>query len=72
MNAVDGLEELTAIFFPDAKDMEPLELALGMEFVLESLHQSSMLSRDEVGPVKTYSDMLDKMFSNISHSDDED
>jgi magnesium chelatase subunit I len=72
LNGVSGLKELTLRFLPGAKEMAPLQLAVGMEFVLDGLHQNSLLSRDEMGPVRTYSDMLKKMFSNISHDDDEE
>lgn len=69
LNRVDGLKELTLQFLPSAKDMTPAQLAVGMEFVLEGLHQNSMVSRDEVGLVRTYSDMLNRMFSNMSKRD---
>jgi magnesium chelatase subunit I len=49
-----------------------LQLAVGMEFVLDGLHQNSMLSRDEMGLVRTYSDMIKKMFSNISREEEEE
>jgi magnesium chelatase subunit I len=51
--------------------MSPLQLAVGMEFVLDGMHQNSMLSRDEMGLVRTYSDMIKKMFSNISREEEE-
>jgi magnesium chelatase subunit I len=72
LNSVSGLKELTLHFLPGAKEMTPLQLAIGMEFVLDGLHQNSMLSRDEMGLVRTYSDMLKKMFSNISAEEEED
>ncbi len=72
LQSIDGLRELTLQFLPGAKEMNPLQLAVGMEFVLEGLHQNSMLSRDEVGPVRTYSDMLDRMFSNIKRTEEDE
>ncbi|MGH7491162.1 MAG: magnesium chelatase [bacterium] len=72
LQSIEGLRELTIQFLPGAKELNPLQLAVGMEFVLEGLHQNSMLSRDEVGAVRRYSDMLDRMFSSIKRTDDED
>ncbi len=72
LNSINGLKELTLRFLPGATDMAPLQLAVGMEFVLDGLHQNSLLSRDEMGLVRTYSDMLKKMFSNITREEDDD
>lgn len=72
LNSVEGLKDLTLKYLPGTRDMSPVQLAVGMEFVLEGLHQNSMLSRDEVGPVRTYSDMLNRMFSNLKREPDED
>jgi magnesium chelatase subunit I len=72
LNSISGLKELTQRFLPGAGDMSPLQLAVGMEFVLDGMHQNSMLSRDEMGLVRTYSDMIKKMFSNISREDEND
>ena len=72
LSNVSGLKELTLRFLPGAGDMSPLQLAVGMEFVLDGMHQNSMLSRDEMGLVRTYSDMIKKMFSNISREDEGD
>ena len=72
LNAVDGLRDLALEFLPGAKGLSKVQLAVGMEFVLEGLHQNSMLSRDELGPVRTYSDMLNRMMSNIANPAEED
>ena len=72
LSSVSGLKELTTKFLPDVRRSPAVELAVAMEFVLDALHQNSMLSRDEMGPVRTYSDMLNKMFSNISREEDDD
>lgn len=72
LNSVEGLKDLTLKYLPGTRDMSPIQLAVGMEFVLEGLHQNSMLSRDEVGPVRTYSDMLNRMFSSLKREPDED
>jgi len=70
LNSINGLKELTQRFLPGAGDMSPLQLAVGMEFVLDGMHQNSMLSRDEMGLVRTYSDMIKKMFSNIAREEE--
>lgn len=72
LNRVDGLKELTLQYLPGARELSPDQLAVGMEFVLEGLHQNSMLSRDETGPVRTYSDMLNRMFSSLQQEPEED
>jgi magnesium chelatase subunit I len=45
-------------------------LALGMEFVLEGLHQHSMVSKREDGTVTAYRDMLKAMFDHMAKSGD--
>jgi len=72
LKSISGLQELTLRFLPGAGDMSPLQLAVGMEFVLDGMHQNSMLSRDEMGLVRTYSDMIKKMFSNMAREDEDD
>ena len=44
------------------------ELGLGMEIILEGLHQQSMLSKREAGSVIAYRDMLKAMFERMSHN----
>lgn len=72
LNGIDGLRDTALQFLPGAKALNPLQLAVGMEFLLEGLHQNSMLSRDEIGPVRSYSDMLDRMFSNMRRSEEDE
>ena len=43
-----------------------------MEFVLDGLHQNSMLSKDHIDNSVSYRDMLDRMFSSFSRDDDDD
>jgi magnesium chelatase subunit I len=71
LQRVDGLRDVVKKFLPAELISSPGELAVGMEFLLESLHQNSMLSKDEVDNVRTYSDMINKMFSTINRSEDE-
>ena len=53
--------------------MEPAELGPAMEFVLEGLHQHSILSRERVdGGGVAYKDMLKSMFSGFTTRDEDD
>lgn len=67
LEKVTGLKEITAKHL-DLKEGDGL--ALGMEFVLEGLHQHSMVSKGEVGLKTSYRDMLKAMFDHMSTSGD--
>jgi len=54
------------------KDVNNGELGAAMEFVLDGLHQNSMLSKDIVDLKTSYRDMLDTMFSSFREEEDED
>jgi magnesium chelatase subunit I len=41
------------------------ELASAMEFILEGLHQNSMVGKDELETVRTYSDMIGKIMQSV-------
>jgi magnesium chelatase subunit I len=69
---VDGLRDAAKKFMPAEMISTPIALAVGMEFLLEALHQNSMLSKDELDNVRTYSDMINKMFSSISRPDEDE
>ncbi|HET6485854.1 MAG TPA: magnesium chelatase, partial [Spirochaetia bacterium] len=63
LQMVNGLKEVTA------KHLELKEtdgLPLGMEFVLEALHQHSMVSKREEGVKTAYRDMLKAMFDHMA------
>ncbi|HVO39450.1 MAG TPA: magnesium chelatase [Spirochaetia bacterium] len=67
LEKVQGLREIAA------KHLELKEgdgLGLGMEFVLEGLHQHSMVSKREEGIRTAYRDMLKAMFDHMAQSDD--
>ena len=69
LKAVHGLEALAARHLEVKR---PEQLGPAMEFVLEGLHQNSILSRSRVdGGGTAYGDMLKSMFSGFQ-SDDED
>ena len=67
LEKVTGLKEITARHL-DAKDGDGI--ALGMEFVLEALHQHSMVSKREEGVKTAYRDMLKAMFDHMSTGGD--
>jgi magnesium chelatase subunit I len=67
LEKVTGLKEITAKHL-DLKDGDGL--ALGMEFVLEGLHQHSMVSKREEGLKTAYRDMLKAMFDHMAGSGD--
>jgi len=66
LEKVQGLKEITAKCL-DLKDGDGL--ALGMEFVLEGLHQHSMVSKREEGTSTAYRDMLKAMFDHMATSE---
>jgi magnesium chelatase subunit I len=63
LRAVDGLEALARRHFTFAD--EAVELPAAMEFVLEGLHQSRLLARDEIEGGVQYGDMLGSMFKDL-------
>jgi magnesium chelatase subunit I len=74
MNAEEHLAALTVV--PGLADLarkhlavsEGAELGAAMEFVLEGMHQSSVLAREDLEGRKTYQDMLQTMFSSLEES----
>ncbi len=71
LKAVPGLEELTRTYLNEMLQRQPGFLPVAMEFVLEGLHQNSMLSKDEIDNVKVYGDMIQRMFDGIQEDDDD-
>ncbi len=63
LEKVTGLKEIAAKHL-DLKDGDGV--ALGMEFVLEGLHQHSMVSKREEGLKTAYRDMLKAMFDHMA------
>ncbi len=61
-----GVRGLSALVDKYLAPKTPEESAVGMEFVLEGLHQNSMLSRERADGAKTsYKDMLKTMLSGL-------
>ncbi|MEX0723813.1 MAG: magnesium chelatase [Gracilimonas sp.] len=68
LNRTTGLEELVDKY---AKDAPKDEKFIWMDFVLEALHQNSMLSKQDLDDQTLYSDMLGSMFSSLGDYDDD-
>ena len=51
------------------KTSSPEETALGMEFVLEGLHQQNLIAKTAVDSIYRYTDMLATMLSSLHHDD---
>jgi len=62
---VRGLENLADSYFAETYADDPALKLTAMEFILEGLHQNSMLSKDEVENRRVYGDMLQRMFSDL-------
>jgi magnesium chelatase subunit I len=71
LESVEGLSEITARFLAPAGSGSEARgsLAAAMEFVLEGLHQHSMISKWEEGNRTAYRDMLKAMFDQMAVSD---
>jgi magnesium chelatase subunit I len=54
------------------KTEDPAETALGMEFVLEGLHQQNLIAKTAVDSMYRYTDMLATMLHNVRDSDRDD
>lgn len=72
LSAVDGLEDLVR---KQIKPASASEAFIFMDFVLDALHQNSMLGRDDLDLTTTYSDMVGSMLGSLGKfggEDDED
>jgi len=71
LDQVDGLREIVMRHTPPKS---PGETTSAMEFVLEALHQHSLLGKDLLDDASTYSDMMGSMLSSLGsfEEDDED
>lgn len=72
LQAVPGLNALVDNFLADKVGDNAMFRDVAMEFILEGLHQNSLLSKDELEKTNVYGDMLKSMFSGIRDDDDED
>lgn len=51
------------------KTQSPQETAVGMEFILEGLHQQNLIAKTAVGSMYKYTDMLATMLHNVRRDD---
>ena len=63
LNQVFGLREMAVKGFAISEEQE---IALGMELILEGLHQHSMLSKRDLDSTTSYRDMLRAMFDQMT------
>ncbi|MEZ5992593.1 MAG: magnesium chelatase [Planctomycetota bacterium] len=63
LRTVPELEKLTKEYL---KDLKGNALAVGMEFVLEGLHQSSLLAKEDLDRGVLYCDMLGAMYDDLA------
>lgn len=68
LKQVEGLEDLVKKY---AKDESKSQEYIWMDFVLEALHQNSMLSKQDLDDQTLYTDMLGSMFSSFGDMEDE-
>ncbi|HEX6982130.1 MAG TPA: sigma 54-interacting transcriptional regulator [Balneolaceae bacterium] len=69
LQKVDGLEQVIEKHF-DAKNKQ--EKYVMMDFVIEALHQKSMLGKEDLDDSRSYSDMLGSMLGSMGDLDDFD
>ena len=70
LNNVDGLKKIVDKYAPKKSD-DSVKLSL-MEFVLEGLHQNSMVGKEDLDDVRSYTDMIGSMLGSIGGLDDDD
>jgi magnesium chelatase subunit I len=64
VKTLEGIPGLKAIAEGHLKPL-PDEMALAMEFVLEGLHQNSLIAREDLDAAVSYKDMLKTMFESM-------
>lgn len=69
LDRVDGLHKLVKKY---AKPRTPGETAATMEFVLEALHQNSLVGKDYLEAQNRYSDIMGSVLSSLGSVDDDD
>ncbi len=72
LDEVKGLKELVIKHFKLDESADNTEIASAMEFVLEGLHQHSVLSKDQVANHSSYGHFADSIFSSLSKDEDSD
>lgn len=72
LKKVKSLEQIISRYMSKDKRTQDGELGSAMEFVLDGLHQHSMLSKDMIEQKTTYTDMLNTMFSSFRRDDEDE
>jgi magnesium chelatase subunit I len=67
LSVIPKLEDLARKYL---KTATPAETAAGMEFVLEGLHQSSLLAKDEIAGGRVFRDMFEDMVRGLKKPGD--
>jgi magnesium chelatase subunit I len=70
--ALDRVEGLATLVRRQSSPSSPAEKAVMMEFVLEALHQHSLLGKDIEESAMRYSDMMGSMLSGLGDVEEED
>jgi len=70
LQKVNGLQKIVDQYAPKGTN-EEVKLSL-MEFVLEGLHQHSMVGKDDLDDIRSYTDMIGSMLGSLRGLDDED
>jgi len=70
--ALDAVEGLRDVVVSHTRPSTPAETASAMEFVLEALHQQSLLGKDRVEEKAHYSDLMGSVLGAIGRLEDED
>jgi magnesium chelatase subunit I len=71
LDKVKGLREITKKHLK-LSETNKYELASAMEFVLDGLHQSSRIAKDEVDRITAYKDLVGSIFTNTGRNLEED
>ncbi|MEP0547294.1 MAG: magnesium chelatase [Rhodothermales bacterium] len=69
LDAVDGLREIVK---KQTNPTTPAETASAMEFVVEALHQQSLIGKDRVDARLKYADIMGSVLGSIGRFDDDD
>ena len=71
LDKVKGLRDTTKKHLK-LSETNKYELASAMEFVLDGLHQSSRIAKDEVDRITAYKDLVGSIFTNTGRNLEED
>jgi magnesium chelatase subunit I len=71
LDKVKGLRDITKKHLK-LSETNKYELASAMEFVLDGLHQSSRIAKDEVDRITAYKDLVGSIFTNTGRNLEED